>query len=410
MSESESNEIIENLSSTDELNVVVQPKRKLKSKPKKQSAKKKQKVVEQPAIGWMLTHNNYNEEDLVILDEFAAESCKYMIYQQEVGEQGTPHIQCYLELKTKKRMTWILNNLKLSRPPHLEKRREARAACIKYCSKKETRKENTEFVVHGTDGGQGKRNDLTRAVELAKAQAPIQQFVEEIPGTYIRYSKGIEKVQALYSTARDFETKVFIFYGDSGAGKSRLANCFPAVYKAPVSYNGPTWFDRYDPNYHQTVLFDDFYGGIKWTELMQCLDRYGHQVNTKGGFVNFKPKFIVFTSNERPEQWYPKMSPRPQMWAAFQRRIDTVLRFKTHSQGLQIVYEKGDADDFPEGIQVPNSRDPPLQLVQPKQAPKVAPKIIPKRRLGMTQRVQTNHGWVDQPVDNTSVFQQNQHN
>lgn len=165
----------------------------------------------------------------------------------------------------------------------------------------------------------------------------------------------------------------------------------------PVSYSsGPAWFDGYDPNYHQTVLFDDFYGGLKWTELMQIMDRYGHQVHTKGGFVNFKPRFIIFTSNKEPAQWYPKVSVNRDMWPAFLNRVHIQIKFHKHSIGVQLQWQKGNVDDFPEGIAIPRSTNPPMRL---NVAPKIAPKVQPKRNIQpVVRRVQTSVGFVDEPI------------
>lgn len=343
----------------------------------------KKRPRESPAVGWMITINNYTEQDIVTLEEFAAEHCKYMIYQEEEGEeQGTPHIQCYFELRRKNRFTWIINNLELeSGQPHLEKRRESRAACIKYCSKTKTRKAGCEYHVIGNDKtDQGKRNDITRVYELAKSNAKTSQYMEEVPGTYLRYHKGIEKVKAVHSNKRDFQSSVFVLIGDSDTGKSRLAMQFPNVYKCPVSYNG-LWFDGYDPEEHETVLFDDFYGKVAWTELLQMLDRYAHQVNVKGGYVNFKPKYIVFTSNVGPEGWYPKMCQDKNRWPALQRRLHTIIKFIKHPDGVDHRFLKGVYEDLPEGVELPPSVPIPMRLQnwRPKVAPKHVPKIQPKR-------------------------------
>lgn len=190
MSESESFEELDNTPLLES-----PPKRKLKSKPKN-SPKKKVRVDnrEPPAKHWCLTWNDYDDETFPVLDEFAQESCSYMIYQQEVGEEeGRPHIQCYFELKQKKRRGTIVNLLGGlgGQSLHLEKRRGTRQAARNYCKKEETRAEGTQFTEHGEFGpAAGKRNDLERAVELAKSNAPTDAFIEAIPGSYIRYSKG----------------------------------------------------------------------------------------------------------------------------------------------------------------------------------------------------------------------------
>nr|AKV62283.1 putative replication initiation protein [Fiddler Crab associated circular virus] len=126
------------------------------------------------------------------------------------------------------------------------------------------------------------------------------------------------------------------------------------------------------------------------------MDRYGHQVHTKGGFVNFKPRYIIFTSNKEPSQWYPKVSVNQQMWPAFQNRVHVQIKFVKHSIGVQLQWQKGSVDEIPEGVPVPRSTNPPMVL---NRAPKLAPKIQPKRNMPpVVRRVQTSSGYVDQPI------------
>lgn len=434
MSDSEDSFSFESLSDS-QLDKPIEVTKPPNKKPKKAVPKKKVKVNnrEPPARHWCFTWNDYDDDTFPMLDDFAIEYCHYMVYQQEKGEENQrDHLQGYFELKVKKRKGTIVNLLHQN--IHLEKRRGTRIAARNYCMKEETRLGLSEPIEHGTfskvSGEQGKRNDINTAVQLAKDNASTDAFVEQIPGTYVRYSKGIKKgdrtnrpvlflfgtfssnfsisffytginvIRSHFSKKRDFITTCFVFYGDSRTGKSRLAHTFPDVYKVPVSYgNGPAWFDGYDPHSHRTVLFDDFYGTLKWTELMQIMDRYGHQVHTKGGFVNFRPEFIIFTSNKSPEQWYPKLCTNLQMWPAFKNRVHCQIKFIKHQQGVQLLWQKGDPDDFPEGCQIPISVDPPMELQQPYTPVHTPPLVsrIPKPKPLLRRRL-TDRGWVDEPI------------
>lgn len=419
---------------------------KRKMQPKKVSPKSKQRVYESPAIGWMFVLNNYTDEDIAALEDFLMESCKYGCWQEEVGELGTPHIQMYFELKKKRKYTPLMKDFDqiFSQKPWIQKRKDNRAACIKYCTKEASRKEGTEFHTHGENKGERHRRDIDIVVQLCQEQAPLEEFMEKVPGTFLRYHKGIEKMQAHHSLGRDFKSQTFIFYGQSGAGKTQLAMQFPNIYKVPVTSGNTTWFDRYDPNKHTTVIFDDYYGGIKWTELMQILDRYQHQVHTKGGFVNFKPQFIIFTSNVPPEQWYQKLANNINMWPAFLRRIDVQIKFINQHY---FIYEKGSDLDFPNCVKAPafatiedykndfpsleesksqvnnnsnNNYNFKCNSTIPKNIFKKESKIIPpliKPKIGvkklnsvpkikpLIKRAKTDHGWEDQPVNNKSYYQ-----
>lgn len=80
---------------------------------------------------WCFTFNNYTD-DLYneIIDKFKMEAKKYII-GKEVGEQGTPHLQGYVELKNSIRPT----ELKLSKSIHWEVSKGNEEQNINYCSK-----------------------------------------------------------------------------------------------------------------------------------------------------------------------------------------------------------------------------------------------------------------------------------
>ena len=71
--------------------------------------------------------------------------------------------------------------------------------------------------------------------------------------------------------------------------------------------NNGHWFDNYD---HDVILSDDVETGvIPSSSLFKRLtDRYPIQVSVKGGFITWKPRVIVFTSNSHPKQWWGNLS------------------------------------------------------------------------------------------------------
>jgi hypothetical protein len=51
-------------------------------------------------------------------------------------------------------------------------------------------------------------------------------------------------------------------------------------------------------------------------------------VPVKGGFTTWKPKAIIFTSNQLPEQWWPKLfETDPFARPAFDRRVKDNIVF-----------------------------------------------------------------------------------
>lgn len=87
-----------------------------------------------PSKHWCFTLNNYKKTDIDDILNLNSSIVPKFIFQEEVGECGTPHLQGYIMFKTKKRPKSIFNNERI----HWEKCRNIKAA-IEYCQKEDTR-------------------------------------------------------------------------------------------------------------------------------------------------------------------------------------------------------------------------------------------------------------------------------
>jgi len=121
-------------------------------------------------------------------------------------------------------------------------------------------------------------------------------------GSWIRYHRGFREYKRVrrLEEVRDWTMEIICYIGPSGTGKSRKAfEAYPQAYWGPKG----KWWDGYCGQ--ETVVVDEMYGHrFSFSELLQLLDRYPFQVETKGGVRQFTSRRIVFTSNQRPEDWY----------------------------------------------------------------------------------------------------------
>lgn len=87
---------------------------------------------------WFFTFNNYTNDDIRDLETCfkSIDGCKY-VFQEELGENGTKHLQGQINLE--KKMRW--SQFKLSNKIHWEKTKNIKSA-IEYCQKLETRNGN----------------------------------------------------------------------------------------------------------------------------------------------------------------------------------------------------------------------------------------------------------------------------
>lgn len=86
---------------------------------------------------WLFTWNNYTPENIDTVTQWLKRNCNKFQMQEEKGENGTPHLQGYMEFKNAR----SFNSLKKEFPKmHIEKARN-REAAYNYCGKEETRNE-----------------------------------------------------------------------------------------------------------------------------------------------------------------------------------------------------------------------------------------------------------------------------
>lgn len=89
-----------------------------------------------PCKNWVFTLNNYTEENITeLLTHKKISGAKKYMFQREIGESGTPHLQGFIVFSTKIRPL----SLKLCKKIHWEKMKGTVLDNIKYCSKSETK-------------------------------------------------------------------------------------------------------------------------------------------------------------------------------------------------------------------------------------------------------------------------------
>jgi len=84
------------------------------------------------SFNWMFTINNPLPAD----SPLSWPGVKYLVYQKEKGENGTPHLQGYVQFELQKQLVGVK---KLNARAHWEKRMGTHEDAVKYCTKKETR-------------------------------------------------------------------------------------------------------------------------------------------------------------------------------------------------------------------------------------------------------------------------------
>ncbi|AXR86430.1 replicase [Bamboo rat circovirus] len=243
---------------------------------------------------WCFTINNYTAAEEEAVKSLAPEA-KYLICGREKGENGTPHLQGFVNLKKTSRMAGLKQ--KLGGRGHFEPARGDDCSNKDYCSKG-----GDILIESGEPQSKGKRNDLHSAIDCLREGKSLKRVAAEHPEAFVKYHRGLSQLLLMHpdmATPRNFKTEVFVYCGSPGCGKSRLV-----MERAPEAYWKPRgkWWDGYDG--HADVVLDDFYGWLPFDEMLRICDRYPLRVETKGGTVNFIAKRLFITSNQLPHEWY----------------------------------------------------------------------------------------------------------
>lgn len=271
---------------------------------------------------WIFTLNNYTPEDQEKLEEEEkGETFTYLVWGKEIGTSGTPHFQGYVEFKVRKRLSGCKRYLPTA---HWEVRRGSPEQASAYC-KKDGNYQETGVI----SKGQGHRADLADIQQKLNDNVPLVSIANDYFSQFIQYHRSFEKYVSLNSTKRNWVTEVYIYWGDANSGKTRkVFDMEGDLWIAPD--NSLNWFDGYAGQ--ESVLFDDFIQipDKKLDMFLKLLDRYPMSVPVKGGFVNWAPKKIFFTSNIPWSGWTQNIA--LESMEAISRRLTAVKHFVLQTQ------------------------------------------------------------------------------
>lgn len=247
---------------------------------------------------YSIVWNNYPEDWRKSMETLAEhKNTRFLLCGKEVGQQGTPHLQCHIDLKNAttikalqkkiKKMGMQLAIKEYTSQAHTDNGRN-------YCYK------DGDTQQWGEAPEQGARNDLEELQEAIRLNPNMtrRNLFEQHASVMARYPRFAAEYQNMvreYKTLTWDEPPNLWIWGEAGVGKTRQIHEdeHPLYLK-----NANKWFDYYQGEH--TVLIDDIgpeqarYLGY---HIKLWADRYPFLAEIKGSAIKIRPQRIVITSN-----------------------------------------------------------------------------------------------------------------
>lgn len=253
------------------------------------------------AVRWAITVNNYTEEQLQAIKDWAQMECRYAIIGKETAPTtGTKHLQIFIHL-FKKLHGGTITNMDFFRGAHLEIARGSDLDNQRYCAK-----EGDYWQYGCPDPKAQKWKDVIRDYR----KMPLSDFVEEHPKEAVLNLRNLDYIKAQLNRTTEtwngeLKTKNYWIWGAPGTGKSKWAR--NQVNNKNIFLKGPNkWWNGFQEGEHSMVLFEDFPEDGKYLAQYMKIwaDRYCFTAELKGSSTLINPGkyFLIITSNYAIDQ------------------------------------------------------------------------------------------------------------
>lgn len=266
---------------------------------------------------WCFTLNNFSDEEE---KELTVVPCKYIIVGREKGDQGTPHLQGYIQFPHGKTLGGLK---KINARCHWEPAVGNPQQNIEYCSKE------GDFWENGTRPKIGRKSARDRIEEnrIIKERS-LNELVDE--GII-----GIKEVRAIKNARYDLAQEGVPFraqdvrgiwiWGPPGVGKTHKArHDFPGFFIKQQN----KWWDGYEGQKY--VVLEDFDNPVLGHYIKIWADKWECTGEVKGATVNLKHEKFIVTSNYHPgELWkIADDSRNEELCKAIERRFEIIYMDK----------------------------------------------------------------------------------
>lgn len=245
-----------------------------------------------------------------------ADCFRFLCYSPEVcPTTGRHHWQGYVYLENQKTMSALHKYMLKHHNYHIGNLEICNGDADEnmiYCGKQDYNKNgkfkpaNPEYEEFGKAPQQGERVDLIKIGQSIKEGKTVDQIAVENPYIYHQYGRTLNKLESieLKKKYRNWQTVGIWYYGKTGVGKSHAAfeNFNPNTHYVLNQEDGGFW-QGYTGQ--ETVIINEFRGEIKFSLLLQLVDKWPYNVKVKGNdSYPLLAKTIIVTSCKHPKDIY----------------------------------------------------------------------------------------------------------
>lgn len=298
---------------------------------------------------FVFTLNNYT----ALPDPSQWKGCNYCVFQEEIGEKGTAHIQGYAQF-TRQLMASTFTNMLIAERicphpwTHVANGSDKEASA--YCMKEEGALDDyvewgERRVIAGTKGA---RNDILTVKKRLDEGHNLLAIAKDDAnfGSVIRNQRGLHWYYNGIQTDRDGDlSKMHVtwIWGPRGTGKTFRAREIARArgftddqiyFVDQPKQNGTRW-NGYD--YQPCCIIDDYSDHFwTWTFQNRLFQPNPMTVPTDGGSVKLTCYCFIVTSLEHPSDYYGKyLAKEKKDWTELERRIHQVIHLtEVHPQAF----------------------------------------------------------------------------
>lgn len=292
---------------------------------------------------YQITQNNYNEHGFTVdkIKELVMQfRPTYFCLAEEIGAEGTPHVHVYMECASPVRFGTVKGRFPVA---HIEAvhgsakdnrdyiRKEGKFADT---DKAETRVEGSFYEWGELKTERKTKKEAMAAVqELVKAGEKTVTIIEHFPEFSFK-ANDIDGLRERYR-AEEFrkscrDVKVHYVYGPTGTGKTySIYQKYPKTEICRITDypRDGVKFDEY--NGENVLVLDEFHSQIPLPAMLTLLDVYPRMLPARyHNHVACFTEVYIISNLPFESQYVEWQNSRPDVWAAFCRRITDITEFK----------------------------------------------------------------------------------